>query len=434
MRRVPLTLAAVACLGGAACGPDLPDRLWRSENIRYFSRPGDTDVCPAILGQLEEHGQVITELLGLQRTTVSYYKFDGLDDFESNAECGGGVGGCAPNSTVRSPVSFDRHELIHAYLAPYGRPPWLLTEGVAVALSCQHYPRPIGSWRDAYALPHSSTELYGAGGWLVGYMLRMFPGHWLSELYQTLAANASADQFAEAFEKQYGLPLDGVWAAAIGGPRAPMRCIWECGRPEFALDQPARALAAPCASGSVQLSFDLPAGSVTRWRMEGGGRFFVRSCDGYDEPRTAVSGTGSGPGELLAPLDAGKYFIEAVVEANAAPTLAATTNTLPGLWSFDCAIAPTVPDDLSGLGSLSVFYPSSVGTQFTALATGTDRTTSFMVVSDDPTAPVDLCTSCDPQSCSRANREHAIGLQALSPGTTLSVPPGPARTAMFYWF
>src|SRR5262245_19815458 len=174
MRRAPIALVVIAWFGGSACGPDLPERMWRSENVRYFSREGDGEVCPAILGQLEEHGQVIAKRLGIDRTIVSYYKFVGLNDFAANADCGAGAAGCAPNSSGRSPASFDRHELIHAYLAPYGRPPWLLTEGAAVALSCQGYPRPSGSWRDYYDAPHPSTALYSAGGWLVGYVLRWF--------------------------------------------------------------------------------------------------------------------------------------------------------------------------------------------------------------------------------------------------------------------
>jgi hypothetical protein len=433
MRRAPLAIAAIAaiaCLGGAACGPDLPDRMWRSENFRYFSRAGDTDICPAILGQLEEHRQVITSLLGIDPPIVSYYKFESLDDFESHAECGDGAAGCAPNSTVRSPADFDRHELIHAYLAAYGRPPWFLVEGAAVALSCQRTPRPTGSWRDHYAEPHSSTALYGAGGWLAGYMLRSFRGTHFTELYQSLGSNATADQFAEAFEKLYGLPLDEVWAAAIGGPQAPMRCLWECGRPEFALDQPATTLAASCAAGSQQLSFSLATGSVTRWRIDGDGRFFIRSCDGNDEPATSVSG----PGELLAPLGAGHYFVDAFVEANARPALAATTNALPVLSSFDCATVPTVPDDPAGLTNLAVFYPSSDGTRFTEFATGTDRLTQLLVMSDDPTAALDLCTGCDTQTCARASADHPLGAQAVAPGSILSVPAGGPRTAVFSWF
>src|SRR5438477_8385794 len=152
MRRAPMTLAVIACLGATACGPDLPDRLWRSDNVRYFSRADDDGVCPAILDELEQHGQVIADVLMLHfRTTVSYYKFNGVDDFTQHADCGPEAKACAPNATVRSPVDFDRHELIHAYLSPVGRPPWLLAEGAAVALSCQSYPRPTGSWHDAYA-------------------------------------------------------------------------------------------------------------------------------------------------------------------------------------------------------------------------------------------------------------------------------------------
>ena len=429
MRRASFALAAIACFGAAACGPDLPDRMWRSENVRYFSRAGDGDVCPAILGQLEEHAQVISSLLGLGRTTVSYYKFDSLDDFDANAGCGGAAG-CAPNSTVRSPAGFDRHELIHAYLAPYGRPPWLLTEGAAVALSCERYPRPTGSWRDAYDAPHSSPELYAAGGWLAAYMLRSFRATWFTELYQSLARNATADQFAEAFDKQYGMPVDDVWAAAIGGPQAPMRCVWECSRPEFMLDQPAQTLAAPCAAGSLQQSFSLLTGSVTRWRIDGEGRFFVRSCDGNEEPEVSVSG----PGELLAPLGAGHYFIDAYVEANGMPALAATTNAVPVLSSFDCATVPTVPDDPAGLTNLAVFYPSSSGTRYTQFATGTGRPTQLFVTSDDGTAAMDLCTSCDTQTCSRAAVDHVLGAPALAPASILSVPAGAARTAMFNWF
>src|SRR5204863_6949948 len=167
MRRVAFAVVIAAGLPSLACGPNLPDRMWRSDNVRYFSRAGDDGICPAIVDELEEHGAVIADALRIARTEVSYYKFGSLDDFAANADCGSGVAACAPNATVRSPAGFDRHELIHAYLSPYGRPPWLIAEGAAVTLSCQHYPRPTGSWRDAYAADHASLSLYGAGGWLV---------------------------------------------------------------------------------------------------------------------------------------------------------------------------------------------------------------------------------------------------------------------------
>jgi hypothetical protein len=229
------------------------------------------------------------------------------------------------------------------------------------------------------------------------------------------------------------MTVDEVWAAAISEAQAPMRCIWECSRPELTLDQPAQPLAAPCGTGSTQLSLDLPAGSVTRFRVEGDGRFALRSCDGNDEPAISVSG-GTGAGELLAPLVAGHYFIDAYVEPNGTPTLAATTNALPQLSAIDCAASSSVPDDVVALGNLSIFYPSSVGTQFTSLATGTDRVTQLTVSSEDPTAAFDLCTSCDAQSCAHGTAHSGLGAPNLPAGSILSVPPGPARTVTFNWF
>jgi hypothetical protein len=429
MRRAPVAFVVIACWGGTACGPDLPERMWRSDNVRYFSRDGDDLVCPAILDELEQHGQVIADVLMIGRTLVSYYKFDGLDDFEANADCGADVAACAPNATVRSPADFDRHELIHAYLSPYGRPPWLLAEGAAVALSCQRYPRPTGSWRDLYAAPHASVELYGAGGWLVGYMLRMFPARLLARLYSRLQINASADQFAMVFKDVYGMELDPVWAAAVGDSVQPMRCPWECGRPAFAIDGQAHALATACSGGSLQLSVDVPSGGLSRWRIDGAGRFEVQSCDGADAPLASVSGT-SGPGALVAPLNAGSYFIDAVVEQGGTPSLSGTVAAGDGLSWPVCASAPVLPDDLSGLSSLALFYPSSPTFQFSSLPTATSRPGQVFVASFDPTASVSVCTGCDQQTCVTG---HALSLPVTPPSPLLAVPSGDSLTATFFW-
>src|SRR4051794_28754047 len=190
-----VVIAGVGVVGGAACGPELPERMWRSENVRYFSRAGDDTVCPAVLDQLEAHGAAIAALFHIEPTPITYYKFDSSDDLDRNAECAAGAGACARNATVRSADSFNRHELIHAYLAPYGRPPPLLAEGAAVALSCTRTPRPTGSWRDAYAADPLSPRLSGAGGWLAGYLLRMFRATWLVNFYGSVEINATPDEF-----------------------------------------------------------------------------------------------------------------------------------------------------------------------------------------------------------------------------------------------
>jgi hypothetical protein len=229
MRRAPVVLVVVVCCGAAACGPDLPDRLTRSAHVRYFTRAADDDVCPALLDELEEHGQVIADRLGIERTVVTYYKYLSTTDYDANADCGPDASACARNATVNSTVAFDRHELVHAYLASYGSPPRLFMEGAAVALSCERYPRPQGSWRDALKADRLSPKLYGAGGWLVGYMMRMFRKTWFVNLYGSLQINATEDQIATVFQSIYHMSLDDVWTAAINEKQAPWRASGSAG-------------------------------------------------------------------------------------------------------------------------------------------------------------------------------------------------------------
>ena len=105
MRRAPVAVGVIVSLSAAACGSDLPDRYWRSDNVRYFSRPADDSVCPDVLGEIEEHAQVIGDALGIERPLVTYYKYDGDGDYKTNAACGDGASACARNATVNSPSS-----------------------------------------------------------------------------------------------------------------------------------------------------------------------------------------------------------------------------------------------------------------------------------------------------------------------------------------
>jgi hypothetical protein len=439
MRRASFAiLIAAAAAGAAACGPDLPERLWRSEHVRYFSREGDASVCPAILDQLEEHNFVIADALGItevQQTIVSYYKFEGADDFGRNAECGAGATGCAANATVRSSDEFDRHELVHAYVAPYGLPPPLLKEGVAAALACERHPHPVGSWRDVYAADPSSPALHAAGAWLVGHLLRTDRAAKFMSLYGGLPGNATAEAFADRFEAIYGMTLDAAWTIVIEEPRQPMRCPWECGRPAFAPDGQAQPLVAACGAGSVQLSIDLPDGGVSHWRIDGGGRFAVRSCDGFEEPHVAVASGAGGPGGLLAPLAPGRYFIDAEVEPGGAPVLAVSVAPGEGLSWVDCAFAPAVTEDPASYGSLSLFYPSSTGARYTLFAGAAERGGQLTLASDDPLAHGFACPDCGGADCPRFDAQRPLALPPPPPSPqVLRLASPSAATVTFTWF
>src|SRR4051812_21645362 len=98
-----------------------------------FSYNGDETLalCPAVAEIFREHRRVLFDAWGARDPGggVQYIRT------AAPAECPEGRA-CAIGTVVRSPSPLDQHELVHAYLAPLGRPPALLYEGMAVAFDC----------------------------------------------------------------------------------------------------------------------------------------------------------------------------------------------------------------------------------------------------------------------------------------------------------
>ena len=263
--------------------------------------------------------------------------------------------------------------------------------------------------------------------------MRMFRKTWFVNLYGSLQINATADEIDAVFKRIYNMSLDDVWAAAIGGRQAPVLCPWECGRPAFQADGQPHPIVPVCGHGTAQLTVDVSGGGVTRWLVEGRGGFSIGSCEGNDQPRFGASGSG-GTGAMLAPLVAGKYFIDADVDSGGtAATLSVDTNALPSLSSVDCTTATSVPDDLSRDWSLTLFFPSSVGPQFTTFAHGSDRRARFSLAADDPSATASVCWSCDPKDCTSWGVGSELPTEFLT-GAVLSIPAGGPLTARIWWF
>ena len=136
---------------------------------------------------------------------------------------------------------------------------------------------------------------------------------------------------------------------------------------------------------------------------------------------------------VKAPLIAGTYFIETDIDSGGTATLSVDTNALPALSSVECATAATVPDDTSLYRSLMLFYPSSVGPQFTMLARGSERDASITVTADAPPVTASVCWVCDdPQMCTNASsggEARGVFIQ----DTILAIPAGPALTVRIGW-
>ena len=158
-----------------------------------------------------------------------------------------------------------------------------------MALSCQHYPRPTGSWRDALRAARSSPQLYGAGGWLVGYLMRMFRKTWFVNLYGSLQINATADEIDAVVQ---GASTGCRWTTS--GRRRSASSRRRCsvrgsaGGPAFEADGQPHALAPACGARQPAADGRRARGGVTRWLIDGDGRLLrAGAATATIEPRIA---------------------------------------------------------------------------------------------------------------------------------------------------
>lgn len=207
-----LFLAAIATACGGTDDNHLPaDVHWSSAHFDYYTRAGDSSVCESVTETLERHRKAVIGYLGLPDgdERIDYRKFRDARDYLSSSSCPD-AGACTVEEHLETPLVLDEHELIHAYLRPVGRPPALLAEGVAQALSCLGLPseKPDArlEWRDAVARG-ATREVYPLARWFVGYLLSASEPKVFLELYAGDWSRGTPDEIAKRFESAYGRSL-----------------------------------------------------------------------------------------------------------------------------------------------------------------------------------------------------------------------------------
>jgi hypothetical protein len=195
-------------------------------------------------------------------------------------------------------------------------------------------------------------------------------------------------------------------------------CV-ECSRPSSRSTKPARHAGGACGTGSQQLSVSLPRAASP---AGGGGRrpFVMRSCAGDDEPAISVSADRR---RRAAGAAGRRALLRRCVRGGERDAGAgATTNALPAFGDRlrdGLGQCPTT----SRAGQPAMFYPSSDGSQFTS-CDGTDRQPLRCV--GRSAAAFDLCTSCDTQSCARADAD-AGSAPHVRRGASSPSRPAPAH-------
>ena len=285
-----------------------------------------------------------------------------------------------------------------------------------MALSCRRYPRPAGSWRDAYAAPHRRRSCTArAAGWSAT-CCECSATTWFVNLYGGLQINATADQFDAVVQGH----LRHVAGRRLGGGdrRAAGADAVSVGVRAAGVRRPtgSRMRSRPCAAtAACSCRSTCPAAASRAGGSTATGSFF----DAGAATATMSRGTRlrrSGTGALLAPLVAGQLLHRRRRRPRwDARRFRSTPTRCRRCRPSIARAAPSVPDDLSRYRNLTLFYPSSVGPQFTTFAQRKRPRRQFLAGGRRPVGDRAACARAATRRSARA-RAWAAALAPPSHG------------------
>ncbi len=399
-------LASIGC-GDHGAGPD---PRWTSTHFWYYAEPDDPAPCASVTDLLERHFAVMQAYLGFDWPAgqmIQYNKFRDGTAFRASATCQTGTVACLSEGRVESTIAFDQHELIHAYLAPSGRPPALFEEGVAMALSWQimtcnaltNPAPPALSWADAILLgdPNTNGGIYLSGARLVGHLLRRYDPSLFVRLYRALPRTTTPEIVSNQMMELYGKSGDELWAEAISDPGCVT--VWPCARDPLPLDGNEAHLAASCAGiDHDQRTVDLSTQSNVLLSTNADPQLSLLACDpDAPAPPSFLFPTSNAPLLTgLINLGPGKYFLDFY---NYPTDIALSIPDGPPAGP-DCAALQPLPLPANQLAihvaspvASPVYSPVSSNDWFVAFHIGSPART--LAISNGATTDLMLCPSCD---------------------------------------
>lgn len=231
MRSVSRFILPLSTLGFLlfGCGSDdapqivLPPFRSSTARVDYYS---DTDLsaCPDAAARVQARVEALEGVFGVRAPAhIAYAHYQTTEPLQRDFQCPAEATGCQSGADVASTSFVDYHELVHATLAPQGRPDALLLEGIAVAY--QHAGsgdaalKPWPAWRDLVVQARTyppTSQVYGLGAALSAYLVTRFGMAQFLAFYRSSTNAASPDVFAAQFLQAFGTPLDSVWADMSG--------------------------------------------------------------------------------------------------------------------------------------------------------------------------------------------------------------------------
>ena len=314
-----------AMLGGCQPAEGLPevrldrelpsDRVWQSPHFAYHARAEDAAICGDLLAELERHFFHLQATLGFTWPAgriIHYYKFIDAADYLANAPCPAGSGGCTTSQGVYAYDPFEQHELVHAYLWPMGAPPTVISEGVAVAMSCTQgiAESPTLSLVDALPLRAalSDQRVYDTGGRLVRYLIDHYGPDTFLRFYASLPNEVDLPDLDAAMRSTFGASVEEVWAATLE-THASCPPPFACSRDSLPADGRMVSVPPICGLPSDNRTFDIASSGNVAIAAPAASK--LGSCDRIPFAPILTSTYAGGAAQVgLLQLPTGRYYLD----------------------------------------------------------------------------------------------------------------------------
>lgn len=455
-----LALGAVLLLWLApGCAPK--ERQLVSNGFRYVAREDDA-IEPELLTHMGEHRRAIERYLRLDPQAVgevSYHKFRDPKDLHKRGHCSPASAACYYRKWgVEASTAFERHELIHAYVAHWGDSHRLLEEGLADALSCDEYlPQKVDvTVEDAFSrrawlsLDEAYVKrLYAAGARFTASLVRHYGPDRFREFYARTLPSYEYEQAQAAFADVFGANLADAWQRAHQTDVVDAACLraFECSLPDVGNVGETQA--------DATFTLTVKPGELLQFVNDERRPWKLGACDEhlvlpYEGERLRASGQLRGQAQWLA-LAAGKYWVELgasrltrlplyqhVVDPaqckNAVPLDVGDQGEV--FFALDASVAPvdTAPVHLAEVrkpGGAATDLPVSLNALALRLRVGSSASLPVTMECSD-TARVELCTACDYMQCQVACGQGSAPSLLMSEGAVLKVTT--PRNAGNLWF
>ena len=190
----------------------------------YFFLPGD-DIDTKALLYNEQSVVLLHEFFGMAGPErIHYYKYPDLDTIEELTGRRGNAFANVERNEIHSIWASDRHEIVHLWARPWGDPPALLGEGIAVYLSGQWQGKPVKEaareilegehWIPLERMIDTASfrqlrelSTYGQAGALVAWIVEVHGKSTLKELYGRMDSQEPADWNRKVLEELLGAEL-----------------------------------------------------------------------------------------------------------------------------------------------------------------------------------------------------------------------------------